>query len=210
MTVSHLLPQCADADVAEAVSEPSGDIPIPLICAEAEVSAGIELPTGAQEEIMLSQQLGRAQTMEDVEALASEEHVEEPEEPAAGGGEMGVQQPVVTGSKARAQQQAAAGAGTGAQQLVAAAAEARDWQPVATGAGAGVQQPAAAGAETQRQPEEGRAGARPARKPSSQKQLISLQAVLEGRAQEVQCPSLPVLLEEEVRGTHQPLVPQPG
>ncbi|XP_065545984.1 U3 small nucleolar RNA-associated protein 14 homolog A isoform X2 [Lathamus discolor] len=197
-------PAGQDADVTEAVSEPPGDIPIPLICAEAEVSAGIELPTGAQEEVLLSQQLGRARTMEDVEALASEEHVEEPEEPVAGG-EIGVQQPVVAGAKARVRQQAAAGARTGAQQPVAAAAEARERQPVATGARAGARQPAATGAEmgAQWQPEEGRAGARPARKPASQKQLISLQAVLEGRSQEVQCPSLPVLLEEEEGGIDQ-------
>ncbi|XP_057253960.1 U3 small nucleolar RNA-associated protein 14 homolog A [Pezoporus wallicus] len=147
-------PAGQDSDVTEAVSEPPGDIPIPLICREAEVSAGIELPTDAQEEVLLLQQLGRARTMEDVEALASEERVEEP------------------------------------QQAVA---------------GAGAQQPAAAGAEmgAQRQPEEGRAGARPARKPASQKQLISLQAVLEGRAQEARCPSLPVLLEEEEGGIDQ-------
>ncbi|XP_062481838.1 U3 small nucleolar RNA-associated protein 14 homolog A [Pezoporus occidentalis] len=195
-------PAGQDADVTEAVSEPPGDIPIPLICREAEVSAGNELPTDAQEEVLLLQQLGRARTMEDVEALASEERVEEPE-PVAGGGEMGVQQPVVAGAKARAWQQATARARTGAQQLVAAAAEAREQQQAITGAGA--QQPAAAGAEmgAQRQPEEGRAGARPARKPASQKQLISLQAVLEGRAQEARCPSLPVLLEEEEGGIDQ-------
>ncbi|KAM8987538.1 U3 small nucleolar RNA-associated protein 14 homolog A isoform 2-T2 [Ara ararauna] len=181
-------PAGQDADVTGAVSEPPGDIPVPLICAEAEVSVGIELPTGAQEEVLLSQQLGRARTMEDVEALASEER----EEPAPGGGEMGVQQPVVAaGAKARARQRAAAGAGTGAQQPVAAA-EARERQPVAKGE-----------TRAQRQQEEGRAGARPARKPAAQKQLISLQAVLEGRAQEVQCPSLPVLLEEEEGGIDQ-------
>ncbi|XP_061224943.1 U3 small nucleolar RNA-associated protein 14 homolog A [Neopsephotus bourkii] len=195
-------PAGQDADVTEAVSEPPGDIPIPLICTEAEVSAGIELPTDAQEEVLLSQQLARARTMEDVEALASEERVEEP---AAGGGEMGAQQPVVAGAKARAWQQATAGAGAGVQQPVAAASEARERQPVATGAGARARQPEAAGAEmgAQRQPEEGRAGARPARKAASQKQLISLQAVLEGRAQEVQCPSLPMLLEEEEGGIDQ-------
>ncbi|KAM9538539.1 U3 small nucleolar RNA-associated protein 14 homolog A [Guaruba guarouba] len=180
-------PAGQDADVTGAVSEPPGDIPVPLICAEAEVSAGIELPTGAQEEVLLSQQLDWARTIEDVEALASEER----EEPAPGGGEMGVQQPVVAaGAKARAQQRAAAGAGTGAQQPVAAA-EARERQPVAKGE-----------MRAQRQ-QEGRAGARPARKPGAQKQLISLQAVLEGRAQEVQCPSLPVLLEEEEGGIDQ-------
>ncbi|NXK79298.1 UT14A protein, partial [Amazona guildingii] len=128
-----------------AVSEPPGAIPIPLICAEAEVSGGMELPAGAQEEVLLSQQLGRARTMEDVEALASEEPEAREGQPAAAGGEKGAQ----------------------------------------------------------RQQEEGRAGARPARKPAAQKQLISLQAVLEGRAQEVQCPSLPVLLEEEEGGIDQ-------
>uniref|UniRef100_A0A672URU4 UT14A protein n=1 Tax=Strigops habroptila TaxID=2489341 RepID=A0A672URU4_STRHB len=151
VTVSHLLPQCAGADATEAVSEPLGDIPVPPVCAEAEAStgiepsAGIEPPAGAQEGVLLWQQLGRARTMEDVEALASEEHVEEP-------------------------------------------------------------QPVAAEAETgaRRQQEEGRAGARPAKKAAAQKkQLISLQAVLEGRAQEAQCPSLPVLLEEEEGGIDQ-------
>uniref|UniRef100_A0A8B9GCG4 U3 small nucleolar RNA-associated protein 14 A n=1 Tax=Amazona collaria TaxID=241587 RepID=A0A8B9GCG4_9PSIT len=187
------IPAGQDADVTGAVSEPPGAIPIPLICAEAEVSGGMELPAGAQEEVLLSQQLGRAQTMEDVEALASEEHVEELEQPAAGGREVGVQQPVAAGAKARAWQQRAAGAGTGAEQPVAAAAEAREGQPAAAGGEKGAQ----------RQQEEGRAGARPARKPAAQKQLISLQAVLEGRAQEVQCPSLPVLLEEEEGGIDQ-------
>ncbi|KAM4660997.1 U3 small nucleolar RNA-associated protein 14 homolog A isoform 2-T2 [Amazona ochrocephala] len=186
-------PAGQDADVTGAVSEPPGAIPIPLICAEAEVSGGMELPAGAQEEVLLSQQLGRARTMEDVEALASEERVEELEQPAAGGREVGVQQPVAAEAKARARQQTAAGAGTGAEQPVVAAAEAREGQPAAAGGEKGAQ----------RQQEEGRAGARPARKPAAQKQLISLQAVLEGRAQEVQCPSLPVLLEEEEGGIDQ-------
>ncbi|XP_030900071.2 U3 small nucleolar RNA-associated protein 14 homolog A isoform X1 [Melopsittacus undulatus] len=186
-------PARQDADVTEAVSELPGDIPVPLICTETEVSAGIKLPTDVQEEVLLMQQLDRARTMEDIEALASEESVEQPEELVAGGREMGVQQPVVAGAKAKARQQVAAG--TGAQQLVAAAAEAREQQPVATGTGAEM--------GAQRQPEERRAGARPARKPTSQKQLISLQAVLEGQAQEVQCPSLPVVLEEEEGGIDQ-------
>uniref|UniRef100_A0A8C6K0V2 Uncharacterized protein n=1 Tax=Melopsittacus undulatus TaxID=13146 RepID=A0A8C6K0V2_MELUD len=120
-------PARQDADVTEAVSELPGDIPVPLICTETEVSAGIKLPTDVQEEVLLMQQLDRARTMEDIEALASEESVEQPEELVAGGREMGVQQPVVAGAKAKARQQVAAG--TGAQQLVAAAAEAREQQP---------------------------------------------------------------------------------
>ncbi|XP_030353950.1 U3 small nucleolar RNA-associated protein 14 homolog A [Strigops habroptila] len=178
-------PEGPGADATEAVSEPLGDIPVPPVCAEAEAStgiepsAGIEPPAGAQEGVLLWQQLGRARTMEDVEALASEEHVEEP---VATGAETGARQPVATGAE------------TGAR------------QPVATGAEAGAQQPVAAEAETgaRRQQEEGRAGARPAKKAAAQKkQLISLQAVLEGRAQEAQCPSLPVLLEEEEGGIDQ-------
>jgi len=45
--------------------------------AEEPASAGLEQPAQAREEILLSEQLGRVRTMEDVEALASEEPVME-------------------------------------------------------------------------------------------------------------------------------------
>ncbi|KAK0685221.1 UT14A protein, partial [Pygoscelis papua] len=131
------------ADEMEAVSELAGDSPIHAVCAEEPASLGTEQPPQAQEEILLSEQLGRARTMEDVEALASEERVEEQEKPAA----------------ARAE-------------------------------------------ERVRQQEEGRAGDRRAKKPPAKK-IISLQAVLAGKCQEVQCPSLPVVVEEEEGGVDQ-------
>ncbi|KFW05711.1 U3 small nucleolar RNA-associated protein 14 A, partial [Fulmarus glacialis] len=132
------------ADETEAVSELLGDSPIRPVCAEEQASLGIEQPPQAQEEILLSEQLGRVRTMEDVEALASEERVEEQEKPAA------------TRAEKRVQQQ-----------------------------------------------EEGRAGDRHAKKPPAKKKMISLQAVLAGKPQEVQCPSLPVVMEEEEGGIDQ-------
>ncbi|KAF1586331.1 hypothetical protein FQV11_0005664, partial [Eudyptes moseleyi] len=129
------------ADEMEAVSELLGDSPV---CAEEPASLGVEQPPQAQEEVLLSEQLGRARTMEDVEALASEERVEEQEKP------------------------------------VAARAE-----------------------ERVRQQEEGRGGDRRAKKPPAKKKIISLQAVLAGKCQEVQCPSLPVVVEEEEGGIDQ-------
>ncbi|KAF1537610.1 hypothetical protein FQV10_0012022, partial [Eudyptes schlegeli] len=129
------------ADEMEAVSELPGDSPV---CAEEPASLGVEQPPQAQEEVLLSEQLGRARTMEDVEALASEERVEEQEKPAA----------------ARAE-------------------------------------------ERVRQQEEGRGGDRRAKKPPAKKKIISLQAVLAGKCQEVQCPSLPVVVEEEEGGIDQ-------
>ncbi|KFQ57895.1 U3 small nucleolar RNA-associated protein 14 A, partial [Pelecanus crispus] len=97
-----------------------------------------------QRETRLSEQLCRVRTMEDVEALASEECVEEQEKPAAARAET------------RAQQR-----------------------------------------------EEGRAGDKRAKKPPAKKKIISLQAVLSGKSQEVQCPSLPVVVEEEEGGVDQ-------
>ncbi|KAF1471649.1 hypothetical protein FQV18_0015469, partial [Eudyptula minor novaehollandiae] len=132
------------ADEMEAVSELPGDSPIHAVCAEEPASLGIEQPPQAQEEVLLSEQLGRARTMEDVEALASEERLEEQEKPAA----------------ARAE-------------------------------------------ERVRQREEGRGGDRRAKKPPAKKKIISLQAVLAGKCQEVQCPSLPVVVEEEEGGIDQ-------
>uniref|UniRef100_A0A8B9RTQ4 U3 small nucleolar RNA-associated protein 14 homolog A n=1 Tax=Accipiter nisus TaxID=211598 RepID=A0A8B9RTQ4_9AVES len=128
----------------EAVSELPGDSPVHPVCAEEQASLGIEQPPQAQEEILLSEQLGRVRTMEDVEALASEECVEEQEKPAA------------TRAEKRVQQQ-----------------------------------------------EEGRAENRCAKKPPAKKKMISLQAVLSGKPQEVQCPSLPVIMEEEEGGIDQ-------
>ncbi|NXI67051.1 UT14A protein, partial [Anseranas semipalmata] len=132
------------ADETEVVSEPPGDSSIHPTCAEEQVSAGIEPPPRAQEETLLSEQLHRVQTMEDVEALASEEPSEEPEKPAAVGAE-----------------------------------------------------------ERSHQQEKGRAGARPAKKPTAKKKIISLQSVLSAAPQEVQCPSLPVVMEEEEGGIDQ-------
>ncbi|XP_072733420.1 U3 small nucleolar RNA-associated protein 14 homolog A isoform X1 [Ciconia boyciana] len=144
VTVSPLLPQCVGADETEAVSELPGDSPVHPVCAEEQASLGIEQPPRAQEEILLSEQLGRVRTMEDVEALASEERVEEQEKPAAARAEK------------RAQQQ-----------------------------------------------EKGKAGDTRAKKPPAKKKIISLQAVLAGKSQEVQCPSLPVVVEEEEGGFDQ-------
>ncbi|NXJ54705.1 UT14A protein, partial [Spizaetus tyrannus] len=132
------------ADEREAVSELPGDSPVHPICAEEQASLGIEQPPQAQEEILLSEQLGRVRTMEDVEALASEERVEELEKPAA------------TRAEKRVQQQ-----------------------------------------------EESRAENGRAKKPPVKKKMISLQAVLSGKSQEVQCPSLPVVMEEEEGGIDQ-------
>ncbi|XP_029852957.1 U3 small nucleolar RNA-associated protein 14 homolog A [Aquila chrysaetos chrysaetos] len=137
-------PEGQGADEREAVSELPGDSPVHPVCAEEQASLGMEQPPQAQEEILLSEQLGRVRTMEDVEALASEERVEELEKPAA------------TRAEKRVQQQ-----------------------------------------------EEGRAENRRAKKPPVKKKMISLQAVLSGKSQEVQCPSLPVVMEEEEGGIDQ-------
>ncbi|NXS99384.1 UT14A protein, partial [Jacana jacana] len=91
-TVSHLLPQPVGADEPEAVADLPGDSPIRPVCAEERASLGVLQPPQAEEETLLSEQLGRAQTMEDVEALASEEHVEEQEKAAAPRAEKPAQQ----------------------------------------------------------------------------------------------------------------------
>ncbi|XP_074003266.1 U3 small nucleolar RNA-associated protein 14 homolog A isoform X1 [Numenius arquata] len=145
VTLSHLLPQFIGADETEVVADLPGDSPMHPICAEEQASLGVEQAPQAQEETLLSEQLGRVQTMEDIEALASEEHVEEREKPAA------------PRAGKRAQQQ-----------------------------------------------EKGRAGDKcdkPAAK--KKKKMISLQAVLDGKPQEAQCPSLPVVMEEEEGGIDQ-------
>ncbi|XP_074003267.1 U3 small nucleolar RNA-associated protein 14 homolog A isoform X2 [Numenius arquata] len=138
-------PEGHGADETEVVADLPGDSPMHPICAEEQASLGVEQAPQAQEETLLSEQLGRVQTMEDIEALASEEHVEEREKPAA------------PRAGKRAQQQ-----------------------------------------------EKGRAGDKcdkPAAK--KKKKMISLQAVLDGKPQEAQCPSLPVVMEEEEGGIDQ-------
>ncbi|XP_066861208.1 U3 small nucleolar RNA-associated protein 14 homolog A isoform X2 [Anser cygnoides] len=137
-------PEQHGTDETEAVSDPPGDSSVHPICDEEQVSAGIEPPPQAQEETLLSEQLDRVQTMEDVEALASKEPLEEQEKPAAAGAEE------------RAHQQ-----------------------------------------------DKGRAGARPAKKPTAKEKMISLQSVLSEKPQEIQCPSLPVVMEEEEGGIDQ-------
>ncbi|NWH80694.1 UT14A protein, partial [Piaya cayana] len=143
VTAPSLLSQHAGADETEAVSELLGDSPVPPVCVEEQASLGMEQPPLAQEETLLSEQLNRVRTMEDVEALASEEHVAEQEKPAAARAKKRVQQ----------------------------------------------------------QQEEGRAGNKLAKKPpAKKKKIISLQAVLAGKPQEVPCSSLPVVVEEEEDG----------
>ncbi|KAM6300201.1 U3 small nucleolar RNA-associated protein 14 homolog A [Aegotheles albertisi] len=155
-------PEGQGADEMEAASEPQGDNPVHPVRAEEPASVGMEPPPRAQEEILLSEQLGRVQTMEDVEALASEERVEELEERVEEPEErVGKQKPVAQ-VKRRVQQQ-----------------------------------------------EEGRAGNRHAKKPpakkppAKKKKMISLQAVLEGKPQDMQCPVLPLVVVEEEGGTDQ-------
>ncbi|XP_009463298.1 PREDICTED: U3 small nucleolar RNA-associated protein 14 homolog A [Nipponia nippon] len=149
-----VLPQRVGADETEAASELAGNSPIHPICAEEQASTGLEQPPQAQEEVLLSEQLGRVRTMEDVETLASEEHVEEQEQLAAARAEK----PAAARAEKRVQQQEGGGAG------------------------------------------DRRAKKLPAKK---KKKMISLQAVLAGKSQEVQCPSLPVVMEEEEGGVDQ-------
>ncbi|KAK2516957.1 hypothetical protein Q9966_014849 [Columba livia] len=138
-------PEGPGADERRAVSELPGDSPIHSTCAEEEqASVGLKQPPQAQEDVLLSEQLRRVQSMADVDALASEEHVEEQEKPMA------------TRVKKQVEQQ-----------------------------------------------EEGRAGDGCAKKPPAKKKIISLQAVLAGKPQEVQCPSLPMVVEEEEGGIDQ-------
>ncbi|NWY25133.1 UT14A protein, partial [Pheucticus melanocephalus] len=116
----------------------------PPVCAEELMSTGPEPPPQAQEQLLLSEQLRRVHTMEDVESLAKDELVEEQEKLVA-----------LRAGK-RAQQQ-----------------------------------------------EEGRAGDRHAKKAPAKRKMISLEAVLDGKPQEMDCPSLPVVLEEEEGGIEQ-------
>ncbi|XP_050166767.1 U3 small nucleolar RNA-associated protein 14 homolog A isoform X2 [Myiozetetes cayanensis] len=137
-------PEGRDSGETETSAERPGDTPIPPVCVEEPVSTGLEPPPQAQEQLLLSEQLHRVQTMEDVEGLAKEEPVEEQE------------------------------------------------KPVAPRAGKQVQQQ-----------EERRAGDRHAKKTTDKKKMISLEAVLDGKPQEMDCPSLPVVLEEEEGGIDQ-------
>ncbi|NWR37711.1 UT14A protein, partial [Tachuris rubrigastra] len=140
----HLPSQCVGSGETEARAEWPGDSLVSLVCAEEPVSTGLEPPPQAKEQLLLSEQLHRVQTMEDVEGLAKEEPVEEQEKPAA------------------------------------------------LGAGKRVQQQ-----------EERRAGDRHAKKTTDKKKMISLEAVLDGKPQEMDCTSLPVVLEEEEGGIDQ-------
>ncbi|NWU45313.1 UT14A protein, partial [Hylia prasina] len=136
--------QPRDSPVPPACVEELGDSPMPPACAEELVSTGLELPPQAQEQLLLSEQLRRVQTMEDVESLAKEELVEEQKNLVA-----------PRGGK-RAQQQ-----------------------------------------------EEGRTGDKYTKKTPAKRKIISLEAVLDGKPREMDCPSLPVVLEEEEGGIEQ-------
>ncbi|NXF99516.1 UT14A protein, partial [Sakesphorus luctuosus] len=134
----------AGADETEAGPEQPGDSPVPPVCAEELVSTALELLPQTQEQLLLSEQLHRVQTMEDVEGLAKEEPVEEQEKPVA----------------------------------------------------------PRAGKRVQKQ-EEGRARDRQAKKTTAKKKMISLQDVLARKPQEMECSSLPVVVEEEEGGINQ-------
>ncbi|NXI77447.1 UT14B protein, partial [Rhipidura dahli] len=157
----HLYPQHVGADETEVSAEQPrdsplspgcaeelGDSPVPPVCAEEPVGVGPEPPPQAQEQLLLSEQLRRVQTMEDVESLAKEELVEELVEEQ--------EKEVAPRARKRAQQQ-----------------------------------------------EEGRAGDKQSKKTPGKRKMISLEAVLDGKPQEMDCPSLPVVLEEEEGGIEQ-------
>ncbi|NWR45995.1 UT14A protein, partial [Regulus satrapa] len=140
----HFYPLYVGADETEADAEQPRDSPVPPVCAKELLSAGPEPPPQAQEQLLLSEQLRRVQTMEDMESLAQEEFVEEQEKLEA----------------------------------------------------------PRAGKQAQQQ-EEGRAGDRHTKKTPVKRKIISLEAVLDGKPQEMDCPSLPVILEEEEGGMEQ-------
>ncbi|NXN04893.1 UT14A protein, partial [Sylvia borin] len=141
-------PGCAedlgDSPVPPACAEELEDSPVPPGCAEELVSTPLELPPQAQEQLLLSEQLRRVQTMEDLESLAKEELVEEQEK------------------------------------LVAPRPRKRPHQQ-----------------------KEGRAGDKHTKKTPGKRKMISLEAVLDGKPQEMDCSSLPVVLEEEEGGIEQ-------
>ncbi|NXS35467.1 UT14A protein, partial [Pomatostomus ruficeps] len=136
--------QPRDSPVPPVCADELGDSPVPPVCTEELVSVGPEPPPQAQEQLLLSEQLRRVQSMEDVDSLAKEELVEEQEKPVA------------PRAGKRAQQQ-----------------------------------------------EEGRAGDRQTKKTAAKRKVISLEAVLDGKPQEMDCSSLPVVLEEEEGGIEQ-------
>ncbi|NXN88899.1 UT14A protein, partial [Bombycilla garrulus] len=136
--------QVRDSPVPPACAKELGDSPVPPACAGELVSTGPEPPPQAQEQLLLSEQLCRVQTMEDMESLAKEELVEQQEKL------------VVPRAGKREQQQ-----------------------------------------------KEGRAGDRHTKKTPAKRKMISLEAVLDGKPQEMDCPSLPVVLEEEEGGIEQ-------
>ncbi|NWV33046.1 UT14A protein, partial [Grantiella picta] len=151
----HFYPQHVGADETEAGAEQPRDSPTPPVCAEelgnspvppvcAKELVSVGPPPLAQEQLLLSEQLCRVQTMEDLESLAKEELVEEQEKLVA----------------PRAGKQA-------------------QWQ------------------------EEGRAGDRHTKKTPVKRKIISLEAVLDGKPQKMDCPSLPVVVEEEEGGIEQ-------
>ncbi|NXO80521.1 UT14A protein, partial [Sitta europaea] len=141
-------PACAeelgDSPVSPDCAEQPRDSPVPPACVEELGSTGLEPPPQAQEQLLLSEQLRRVQTMEDVESLAKEEPVEEQEKLVA----------------PRAEKQA-------------------------------------------QQPEKSRAEGRHTKKRAAKRKMISLEAVLDGKPQEMDCSSLPVVLEEEEGGVEQ-------
>ncbi|NXR81615.1 UT14A protein, partial [Pycnonotus jocosus] len=139
--------QPRDSPVPEGCAEELGDSPVPPACPEELLSAGLEPPPQAQEQLLLSEQLRRVQTMEDEESLAKEELVEEQEKLVA---------PEQGRAGKRAQQQ-----------------------------------------------EQSRAGDKHTKKTPAKRKMISLEAVLDGKPQEMDCPSLPVVLEEEEGGIEQ-------
>uniref|UniRef100_A0A8C3QPP6 UT14A protein n=1 Tax=Cyanoderma ruficeps TaxID=181631 RepID=A0A8C3QPP6_9PASS len=145
---SPVPPACAEelgnSPVPPTCAEELGSSPVPPTCAEELVRTALEPPPQAQEQLLLSEQLCRVQTMEDVESLAKEEVVEEQEKLVA-------RRP-----GKRAQQQ-----------------------------------------------KEGRAGDKHTKKTPAKRKVISLEAVLDGKPQEMDCPSLPVVLEEEEGGIEQ-------
>ncbi|NXY38715.1 UT14A protein, partial [Pomatorhinus ruficollis] len=136
--------ELGDSPVPPACAEELGDSPVPPACDEELVSAALEPLPQAQEQLLLSEQLCRVQTMEDVESLAKEELVEDQEKLVA----------PRPGKRAHQQNK-------------------------------------------------GRAGDKHTKKTPTKRKMISLEAVLDGKPQEMDCLSLPVVLEEEEGGIEQ-------
>lgn len=86
------------ADETEVPEQLPGDGSIHPVSVEEQASPVIEVPPQAQEEPLLSEQLHRVQTMEDIEALASEELIAEQEKPQA----VGTEKPAHPQEKGRA------------------------------------------------------------------------------------------------------------